>query len=138
MLHITKSIAKIDAISSNKRIIQFSTGIYFSIKNFNLFNFLLKSTVRSFILKQFPSKEPVISSFNHLYHPPQFQLTYDQLQCLTSNSLFIQFCNEINLNQVMNHIGIRQFLNKLSTWTDIHQIQECFFSVKKTRRKQIK
>jgi len=100
--------------------------------------FLLKSTVQSFILKQFPSKEPVISSFNHLYHPPQFQLTYDQLQCLTSNSLFIQFCNEINLNQPMNHIGIRQFLNKLSTWTDIHQIQECFFSVKKTRRKQIK
>ncbi len=81
-------------------------------------------------------KETVVpSSSVNLYHPPDFQLTYDQLQTLTSNSLFIRFCNEIDLNQVLNPIGIRQFLNKLSTCTDSQQIKQYIFSLKRTRRK---
>ncbi|CAF4670450.1 unnamed protein product [Rotaria sp. Silwood2] len=94
--------------------------------------------VQLFILKQFPAKNTDTSSYNNPYHPPNFQLTYDQLQCLVSNSLFKQFCNEIDLNHVINHIGIRQFLNKLSTSTNIQQIKQLFFSVKGTRQKQLK
>ncbi|CAF1214011.1 unnamed protein product [Rotaria sordida] len=94
--------------------------------------------VQLFILKQFPAKTTVTPSYNNLYHAPNFQLTYDQLQCLTSNSLFKQFCNEIDLHSVINRIGIRQFLNKLSTSTNIQQIKQLFFSLKRTRQKQLK
>jgi hypothetical protein len=74
----------------------------------------------------------------NLYHPPNFQLTYDQLQYLTSNSLFIQFCDEIDPNQVINPMGIRQFLNKLSTCTDLQQMKQYFFPLKRTYRKPTK
>ncbi|CAF4750008.1 unnamed protein product [Rotaria sp. Silwood1] len=91
-----------------------------------------------FILKQFPAKNIVPFSLNNPYHPPNFQLTYDQLQYLISNSLFKQLCDEIDLNHVSNYIGIRQFLNKLSTSTNIQQIKQLFFSLKRTRQKQLK
>ena len=89
-------------------------------------------------MKQFLAKTTVHSPLNNLHYPPNFQLTYDQLQCLTSNDLFIQFCNQIDPNQINSHIGIRQFLNKLSTYTDTQQIKQWFFSSKRTCRKQIK
>jgi len=73
----------------------------------------------------------VTSLVNNSYHPPNFQLTYDQLKSLTSNSLFIQFCNEIDQNEIINHMGIRQFINKLTICNDIQQIRQVFFSAKK-------
>ncbi|CAF3751097.1 unnamed protein product [Adineta steineri] len=95
-----------------------------------------QTNVQLFILKQFPTKEIIISLSNNLYQPPNFQLTYDQLHCLTSNILFIQLCSEIDINEILNPIGIRQFLNKLSTCTNIEQLTEYLFSVKKTNRKK--
>ncbi|CAF0894867.1 unnamed protein product [Adineta ricciae] len=92
-------------------------------------------TVQSFILRQFPSKEPVIFTSNSMYQSPAFQLTYDQLQYLTSNSLFIQLCNEIDLNQINGSMGIRQFLNKLSTCQNVDEMKQHLFSMKATRRR---
>lgn len=70
-----------------------------------------------------------------MYQSPAFQLTYDQLQYLTSNSLFIQLCNEIDLNHINGSMGIRQFLNKLSTCQNINEMKKHLFSVKTTRRR---
>ncbi|UJR13361.1 hypothetical protein I4U23_000378 [Adineta vaga] len=92
-------------------------------------------TVQSFISRQFPSKQSVIATSNNMYQSPVFQLTYDQLQCLISNPLFIQLCNEIDLNPMNSTMGIRQFLNRLSLCKDIGEMKQYLLSVKKTRRK---
>ncbi|CAF4368891.1 unnamed protein product, partial [Adineta steineri] len=36
-----------------------------------------QTNVQLFILKQFPTKEIILSLSNSLYQPPNFQLTYD-------------------------------------------------------------
>ncbi|CAF4091068.1 unnamed protein product, partial [Rotaria magnacalcarata] len=63
---------------------------------------------------------------NNKYDSPNIELSYNQLKLLTSNDLFKQFCDEIDLNNLINKIGIRSFINKLSTFNNIQQIKDLF------------
>ncbi|CAF3754942.1 unnamed protein product [Rotaria socialis] len=80
-----------------------------------------------FLLKQYPAKKETVNNINNnKYDSPNIELSYNQLKFLTSNDLFKQFCNEVDLNNLINKIGIRSFINKLSTFNNIQQIKDLF------------
>jgi len=72
---------------------------------------------------------------NSVYQQPNFQLTYAQLKTLTANCLFIQFCNEIALNQLKISITIRQLLKILPNCKDLNEIYQTVFSTAKKQKK---
>ncbi|CAF4879149.1 unnamed protein product, partial [Rotaria magnacalcarata] len=56
-----------------------------------------------FLLKQYPAKKETVNNIkNNKYDSPNIELSYNQLKLLTSNDLFKQFCDEIDLNNLIN------------------------------------
>lgn len=108
-------------------------------RQLNIFFSQLNSNFQKFLFKCFPNstidRGNSSSDEKSLYESPRIGLTLIQLKLLTSNSLLIDYSNQIeNEEKFLFPVGIRQFLNHLKNVRQIDEIRNYFSSQRKKRK----